>query len=131
MFDINPSAPAPIWMQIEEGLRRLIQLGTLKPGDAVPSVRDLARALRVNPNTVARVYQRLSEAGVLAVRRGEGTFVADQPVPLKRAERNETLRDATTRLAGVAMSVGASLEETTSELESAWTRVVRASRRKA
>ena len=67
MFAINPSDPAPIWRQIEEGVRRLIALGALKPGAAVPSVRDLARDLRVNPNTVARAYQRLTDSGVLAV----------------------------------------------------------------
>ena len=78
MFAINTADPAPIWKQIEEGMRRLIALGALKPGAAVPSMRDLARDLRVNPNTVARAYQRLTEAGVLAVRRGEGTFVADR-----------------------------------------------------
>ena len=70
MFAINNADPAPIWKQIEEGMRRLIALGALKPEGPVPSVRDLARDLRVNPNTVARAYQRLTEAGVLTVRRG-------------------------------------------------------------
>src|SRR5438477_2143471 len=106
MFAINPSDPAPIWRQIEEGVRRLIALGALQPGAAVPSVRDLARNLRVNPNTVARAYQRLSEGGVLAVKRGEGTFVADEPAQPKRAQRNEALRDAATRYASTAIAVG-------------------------
>ena len=61
MFAINPTDPAPIWRQIEEGVRRLIALGALQPGASVPSVRDLAKDLRVNPNTVARAYQRLAE----------------------------------------------------------------------
>src|SRR5215212_12114741 len=107
MFDINPTQPAPIWRQIEEGMRRMISLGSLAPGDTVPSVRDLAQQLRVNPNTVARAYQRLTDAGVFAVRRGEGTFVAEAPVQLKKSERNETLRDAATRYAGTALAVGA------------------------
>src|SRR2546423_15694380 len=72
MFAINAANPAPIWKQIEEGMRRLIALGALKAGAPVPSVRDLARDLRVNPNTVARAYQRLTEGGVLAARRGAG-----------------------------------------------------------
>jgi GntR family transcriptional regulator len=131
VFDINPSDAAPIWRQIEEGIRRMITLGTLSPGSAVPSVRDLAKSVRVNPNTVARAYQHLIDAGVLTVKRGEGTYVADSPTQPKRSERNEMLRDAATRLAGVAIAVGASLDDATAELESSYQRVVRDHRRKA
>src|SRR5512132_281103 len=105
MFDINPSDSAPIWQQIEDGMRRMIALGALNPGDAVPSVRDLARKLRVNPNTVARAYQRLTDRGVFSVRRGDGTYVAESPVQPGRSERNEKLREAATRYAGVAIAV--------------------------
>lgn len=108
----------------------MISLGTLSPGDSVPSVRDLARDLRVNPNTVARAYQRLTDAGVFAVRRGEGTFVAAVPVQLKKAERNETLRDAATRYAGTALAVGAELGEASNELEHSFQRLLRDTRRK-
>jgi DNA-binding transcriptional regulator YhcF (GntR family) len=131
MFDINPSTAAPIWRQIEEGMRRMISLGTLGPGDTVPSVRDLAQQLRVNPNTVARAYQRLTDAGVFAVRRGEGTFVCDSPAQLKKSERNETLRDAAQRYAGTALSVAATLEEASAELEHSYERLTREHRRKA
>lgn len=130
MFDINPSHASPIWRQIEEGMRRMISLGTLDPGDVVPSVRDLAQQLRVNPNTVARAYQRLTDAGVFIVRRGEGTFVAEAPAQLKKAQRNETLRDAAMGFAGTAMAVGASLDEAVDELASAFERVEREHRRK-
>src|SRR5687768_14007547 len=104
-------------------MRRMIALGSLKPGDSVPSVRDLARDLRVNPNTVARAYQRLTEAGVFVVRRGEGTFVADSPVQPKRAERTEALREAAARYAGTAIAVGASVDQATSEVESSFARL--------
>jgi GntR family transcriptional regulator len=130
MFDINTTHAAPIWRQIEEGMRRMISLGTLAPGDVVPSVRDLAQQLRVNPNTVARAYQRLTDVGVFAVRRGEGTFVADAPAQLKKSERNETLRDAAGRYAGTAMSVGASFDEAVEELEQSFDRLTRGVRRK-
>ena len=76
MFAINASGPDPIWRQIEEGVRRLVALGALTPGAAVPSVRDLARELRVNPNTVARAYRELEAAGILETRGRFGTFVA-------------------------------------------------------
>lgn len=131
MFAINPADPAPIWRQIEEGIRRLIALGALHPGAPVPSVRDLARDLRVNPNTVARAYQRLTEGGVLAVKRGEGTYVADEPSQPKKSERNEALRDGATRYASTAIAVGAELAEAAEELQAAFDRVVREYRRRA
>jgi GntR family transcriptional regulator len=131
MFAINPTNPAPIWRQIEEGVRRMIALGALQPGASVPSVRDLAKDLRVNPNTVARAYQRLAEGGVLAVKRGEGTFVADAPSQPKKTERNEAMRDAATRYASTAIAVGSELEEAVEEVEAAFERVVRDHRRKA
>ncbi|MGZ4809404.1 MAG: GntR family transcriptional regulator [Thermoanaerobaculia bacterium] len=129
MFEVNASAAAPIWRQIEEGIRRMIVLGSLEPGGSVPSVRDLARELRVNPNTVARAYQRLIDAGVLAVKRGEGTYVADTPSHPKKAERNESLRNAAAHFAGTALSIGASVDEALSEVEAAYQRVVKEHRR--
>ena len=131
MFAINPSDPAPIWRQIEEGIRRLIALGALQPGGAIPSVRDLARDLRVNPNTVARAYQRLSEGGVLMVKRGEGTFVADQPSQPRKAERNDALREAASRYASTAIAVGVGVEDAVEELEQSFERIVRQHRRKS
>ena len=131
MFDINPTQAAPIWRQIEEGMRRMISLGTLAPGGAVPSVRELAQLLRVNPNTVARAYQRLTDVGLFAVRRGEGTFVAEVPSQLKKSERNEALRDAAGQYAGTALSVGATLEQAAAELETSFERLTREYRRKA
>lgn len=130
MFDINPSDAAPIWKQIEEGVRRLITLGTLQPGESVPSVRDLARDLRVNPNTVARAYQRLTDAGVLAVRRGEGTYVADAPAQPNRSQRNEVLRDAAHRYASAAIAVGAQLDDARRALDTSYEKLVTEHRRK-
>lgn len=110
-------------------MRRMISLGMLSPGDAVPSVRELAQRLRVNPNTVARAYQRLTDAGVFTARRGEGTFVAEAPVQLKRAKRNEALREAATRYAGTALAIGAELSEASDELADAFEKLVRDHRR--
>jgi GntR family transcriptional regulator len=131
VFDINPSDASPIWKQIEEGMRRVIALGILEPGAGVPSVRELAQTLRVNPNTVARAYQRLTDEGVLTVRRGEGTFVAEAPKQLRKAVKTEALRDAATRYAGTALAVGASLDDARGELDQSFERLVRDHRRKA
>src|SRR5512147_2320690 len=90
---IDPTLPVPIWSQIEDGMRHLVASGALRPGDTVPSVRDLAREQRINPNTVAKAYQRLVDAGVLETRRGFGTFVAKDPPSMNAGERERVLRE--------------------------------------
>lgn len=119
ILHVDPADAAPIWRQIEEGLQRLVASGALEPGSPVPSVRDLAKELRVNPATVAKAYQRLADAGIFAVRRGEGTFVADSPPVMRKTERSRALRDAATRYAVVATTIGATFDEAVKELRGA------------
>ena len=101
-------------------MRHLVASGALRPGDPLPSVRDLAREQRINPNTVAKAYQRLAEAGVLESRRGEGTFVAERPPAMPAAEKTRLLREGATRLAMLAVNLGATRGETVSALQAAW-----------
>ena len=117
---IDPSAATPIWSQIEDGVRRLVASGALKPGAAVPSVRDLAKDLRINPATVAKAYQRLTDGGVLTVRRGDGTYVADAPPAMSKAERARILREAAGRFADLASTLGVAREEAEDALRAAW-----------
>ena len=117
---IDPADPRPIWRQIEESVRHLVASGALAAGAPVPSVRDLARDLQVNPATVSKAYQRLTDAGVLAVRRGEGTYVSETPPDLSSRERGKRLLQGATRYASLAVTLGASREETGEVLEEAW-----------
>jgi GntR family transcriptional regulator len=117
---IDPALPTPIWAQVEDAVRRLVATGSLEPGAVLPSVRELARDLRINPNTAAKAYQRLAEAGVLETRRGEGTFVARRPPTLSASVRDRLLRDGAERYCVVAVSIGASEAEARSALEAAW-----------
>ncbi len=117
---VDTKDPTPLWSQIEEGMRRLVASGGLLAGQPVPSVRDLARDLRINPATVSKAYQRLTEAGLFEVRRGEGTFVTVSPPPMGRAERSRILREAATRYAALAASLGASRDEAADSLKSIW-----------
>jgi GntR family transcriptional regulator len=118
-LQVDPRDAVPIWRQIEEGVRRLVASAALRPGAAVPSVRDLARDLSVNPATVAKAYQRLTDGGVLAVKRGEGTFVADAPPALGRGEKTRELSQAAMRYASVAVTLGATREESVEKVKDA------------
>jgi DNA-binding transcriptional regulator YhcF (GntR family) len=117
---VDPAAAAPLWSQIEDGVRRLVASGTLAPAAAVPSVRDLARQLRVNPATVSKAYQRLTDTGVLEVRRGDGTYVSADPPSVPRGRRLHALREAALRYASIAVTCGANRDEAIEGLRAAW-----------
>lgn len=119
---IDPRDAVPIWKQIEDGVRRLVAAGTLKPGASLPSVRDLARDLGVNPATASKAYQHLTDAGVLEVRRGEGTFVSDTPPALSRGERAREIKEAASRFVAVAATIGAGEDEAVAQVREAWPR---------
>ncbi len=120
ILQVDPAEAAPLWRQIEDGVRRLVATGGLAAGAPMPSVRELARELGVNPNTVVRAYQHLVEAGILTVRRGDGTYVAETPPGFSPAERLGLLREGALRFATTALSVGADLPEATGTLGTAW-----------
>ncbi len=119
-LDANDSRP--IWRQIEEGLLALVARGTLAPGAAVPSVRELAKQLRVNPNTIAKVYQHLTEAGTFETRRGEGTFVAAAPPGVPARERQRRLGEAAERFAVTSAGLGVDASEALAAAERALAR---------
>jgi GntR family transcriptional regulator len=125
LLKVDPRDAVPVWKQIEEGVRRLVGTGTLRAGAVVPSVRDLARDLRVNPATVSKAYQHLTDAGVLEVRRGNGTYVSTTAPSLSRGERSRALREAALRYASVAATFGASRDESLDELRAAWNELMR------
>jgi GntR family transcriptional regulator len=83
-FDINPTDPRPIYVQIMDEIQRGIVLGTWRADEPLPSVRQLAVELRVNPNTVAQAYRELERDGVVYVRRGQGTFVSAADAGMQR-----------------------------------------------
>ncbi len=76
---VEKGSAVPISRQIADQIRALCLTGRLKPTQQITSVRELARELAVNQNTVLRVYERLSGEGILEMRHGEGTFVAKRP----------------------------------------------------
>lgn len=119
-LDVDTSSATPIWCQIEDGVRRQVASGRLPVGTPVPSVRELARSLRINPATVSKAYRRLTEAGLLTVRRGEGTFVAEVSAGERAEERRRLLADGAAAFARTARSVGADRNEATRAIDHAW-----------
>ena len=104
---INLRDHTPIYIQLERGLRAAIAAGRLRAGDQLPTVRQLAGDLRVNANTVARVYSELERAGVLETRRGVGSFVsATRAQARPRRERDRRLSAFVTRLLADADTEG-------------------------
>jgi GntR family transcriptional regulator len=100
LFSIATGSPEPIYRQLVEQIRRLTLGGQLAPGDELPSVREVAQALAVNPMTVSKAYGLLETEGVLARRRGLGMVVADQPRKGRNvAQRSELLRPTLERAA--------------------------------
>ena len=106
-LSINLRDRTPIYIQLERGLRAAIAAGRLRAGDQLPTVRQLAGDLRVNANTVARVYSELERAGVLETRRGVGSFVsATRAQARPRRERDRRLSAFVTRLLADADTEG-------------------------
>jgi GntR family transcriptional regulator len=109
---IDPRDATPIYAQLERGLRAAIATGRLRPGDQLPTVRQLAVDLQVNANTVARVYLELERAGVLETRRGVGSFVAATPARAQPArDRERRLEAFITRVLADADAGGFTLDD--------------------
>ena len=107
VVSIDPRDKTPIYAQLERGLRAGMATGRLKPGDQLPTVRQLAVELRINANTVARVYAELERSGAIETRRGVGSFVtatAEKARPPREHEKR--LRAFTTRVLAEAATAG-------------------------
>ncbi len=92
LITIDAADARPIYVQIMDEIRRAVVLGTVKPDDPLPSVRQLAGELKVNPNTVQQAYRELERDGLVYVRRGQGTFVAEEGAVQTDRERKELAR---------------------------------------
>ena len=76
MIELNYRDGRPIYEQVKDGLRRLVVTGALSPGDKLPSVRQLAASLAINPNTIQRAYEALEQEGYVYSVAGKGSFAA-------------------------------------------------------
>src|SRR5258708_39395453 len=99
--------PTPIYAQLERGLRAAIATSRLRPGEQLPTVRQLAVDLRVNANTVARVYAELERAGAIETKRGVASFISATPAQAHPPrEHDRRMRAFATRVLADAETAG-------------------------
>jgi GntR family transcriptional regulator len=112
IVSIDPRDATPIYAQLERGLRAAMATSRLRPGDQLPTVRQLAVELQINANTVARVYAELERAGVIETRRGVGSFVSATPTEAHPPrERDRRVRAFVTRVLADADASGVGLDD--------------------
>ncbi|SFG03139.1 GntR family transcriptional regulator [Planifilum fulgidum] len=93
-FDVNPRSDVPIYQQLVDGVKKAVARGILAPGDKLPSVRELAGRIAINPNTIAKAYQELEREGIIETLRGRGSFIAEvQARSIDREEKKRRMRE--------------------------------------
>ncbi|MBT9283658.1 MAG: GntR family transcriptional regulator [Hydrogenibacillus schlegelii] len=107
-FSVDPSRP--LYEQFVERIRFAIARGELEPGARLPSVRELAAAIRVNPTTIQRTYQELERERLIVSFRGQGTFVTRDEAAIE-ASRRALAREAVARLRETAESLGLTVQQ--------------------
>ena len=113
IFTVDPRSGVPLYLQLIEQIKRSVALGTLAPGEQLPTVKALALELTVNPNTVARVYRELERDGVIDTSPGRGSFVSTNGAGVEaRRAVADVARSAFEAAVREAKSLGLSREET-------------------
>ena len=108
---VETTSGLPVTRQIMDQVQAQCVSGTIRPGDRLPSVRQLARQLAVNQNTILRVYERLTAEGLLERRHGDGTYVADTIPPAQVERQRQLLKDDAQRIARKAATLGLNAED--------------------
>jgi GntR family transcriptional regulator len=122
-FHISFGDPTPIYAQLERAIRFAIATERFRVGEQLPTVRQLAVDLRINANTVAKVYTELERVGILETRRGIGTFVRSRDLLAprgRRGDRDRELNALASRFLADATALGFSLNEVIEHLRSTW-----------
>ena len=109
-FSIDASSSIPVYQQVIQAIKLEILFGRLKNGDQLPSIRELAKLLKLNPNTVAKAYYTLEEEGYIESKRGSGNWVNAKNLKLDSFRRG-MLEDEFKLFLDRALSLGAGLED--------------------
>lgn len=116
IINIDPKKPQPIFEQVKEGIKNLIIRGVLQPDEKVPSVREMAQILAINPNTIQRAYRELEGEGYVYQVTGKGTFVAEPPMG-QNQEKIEALLNEVLKMSRELIYLGITKEQIKSHLD--------------
>ena len=97
-MELRSDDPRPVYRQIADEVQRSVSVGVLKPGDPLPAARELARELKVNPNTVQHAYRTLELEGDVYVKRGLGTFISPRAKEHGRGRNSTVARQIAERM---------------------------------
>lgn len=110
-IQINPGSGKPVYTQVVEQIGTAIAKGDLKRGDKLPAVRKLASELVINPNTVARCYTMLEQAGLVTTKTGSGTFVSDPSLRNRDAADMNLLKERMDTVIARGLNLGVEPKE--------------------
>jgi GntR family transcriptional regulator len=111
-FSVDPHGGAPLYAQLTEQIKRAIAIGALGAGERLPTVKGLAHELKLNPNTVARVYRELERDGVIDTAPGRGSFVRENgAVGQSRRAATDVATQSVDHAVREARSLGVTLNE--------------------
>jgi GntR family transcriptional regulator len=114
---ISTADGVPIYLQIVNQIKYLVSSGRLAAGEELPPIRTLAEKLVINPNTVARAYRELENAGIVEKRRTAGTYVSDQGSPLARRERIKIITERVDALLAEAQQMDIAFDDVVKLIE--------------
>jgi GntR family transcriptional regulator len=110
-FRLDAHSGVPVYRQLMDQVQAAIASGVLKPGDQLPTVRQVAVDLTINPNTVSRAYREMEIRGLLDTQQGSGTFISDRKVEYSRNERDRLLAQLTGEFVSRAGAAGFTLKQ--------------------
>ena len=110
-LDIDPRNGVPIYVQLIEQVKHALEIGSLQPGDQLPTVRELASELTLAPNTIVKAYNELQHMGLVESRPGKGTMVAGKAEDTVRQQRAEAFSVRLRALVRDAASLGLDEDE--------------------
>ena len=110
-LDINPRSGVPIYIQLIDQVQRALEVGSLQPGDQLPTVRQLSSALTIAPNTIVKAYNELQRLGLIESRPGVGTTVVATAAQVTRQRQAAALIERLHALVRDAFSLGISADE--------------------
>src|SRR5499426_2697835 len=105
LLRLHPASGVPLYVQLVEQVKHAIETGAIRTGEQLPSVRQLAEELLINPNTVVRAYRELQHEGVIELKHGSGAYISEDTSSTRITRKDRTLvESAVERLAAAGLT---------------------------